>query len=107
MRTPALPASAVGLPHGGENEPVARRERGRRRIRRAGRASITERPLAVRHLVTEKADRPAGPRRRRSAGDRPPGFDKARYTKRHTLERAINRLPRGGHAAALMISLRS
>ncbi|GAA4888138.1 hypothetical protein GCM10023237_01710 [Streptomyces coeruleoprunus] len=40
----------------------------------------------------DKADQAANRRRRCSRGGRPPGFDKERYRKRNTGERAINRL---------------
>ncbi|WP_372516219.1 IS5 family transposase [Streptomyces noursei] len=46
----------------------------------------------IRHVIPEKVDQAAGRRRRGSAGGRPPGFDKERYKKRNTVERAINRL---------------
>lgn len=46
----------------------------------------------IRHVVPEKADQAAGRLRHGSTGDRPPGFDKERYAKRNTVERAINKL---------------
>ncbi|KOV58220.1 transposase [Streptomyces sp. MMG1121] len=50
------------------------------------------RKRGIRHVIPEKADQAAGRRRRGSAGGRPPGFDKERYKKRNTVERAINQL---------------
>lgn len=44
----------------------------------------------IRHIIPEKADQAANRVRRGSAGGRPPGFDKDRYKKRNTVERAIN-----------------
>ncbi|MGW7668330.1 IS5 family transposase [Streptomyces sp. NPDC054775] len=46
----------------------------------------------IRHTVPEKTDSQAARRRKGSRGGRPPGFDKQRYKKRNTVERAINRL---------------
>ncbi|RFU83880.1 IS5 family transposase [Streptomyces triticagri] len=46
----------------------------------------------IRHTIPEKRDQAAGRARRGSAGGRPPGFDKDRYKKRNTVERAINKL---------------
>lgn len=46
----------------------------------------------IRHVIPEKADQTANRVRRGSAGGRPPGFDKERYRKRNTVERAINKL---------------
>ncbi|MFI0738569.1 IS5 family transposase [Streptomyces sp. NPDC021100] len=46
----------------------------------------------IRHVIPEKKDQAAGRRRRGSHGGRPPGFDTARYRKRNTVERAINKL---------------
>ncbi|MFC7266818.1 IS5 family transposase [Streptomyces lutosisoli] len=46
----------------------------------------------IRHVIPEKADQAAGRLRRGSTGGRPPGFDKERYAKRNTVERAINKL---------------
>lgn len=46
----------------------------------------------IRHVIPEKADQAAGRPRRGSTGGRPPGFDKERYAKRNTVERAINKL---------------
>lgn len=57
------------------------------------------RKRGIRHVVPEKADQAAGRRRRGSAGGRPPGFDKERYKKRNTVERAINR-PKNFRAVA-------
>ncbi|MFI6847264.1 IS5 family transposase [Kitasatospora sp. NPDC050467] len=56
--------------------------RTRRYLRRRG----------IRHVIPEKRDQEAGRARRGSAGGRPPGFDKDRYKKRNTVERAINKL---------------
>lgn len=56
--------------------------RTRRYLRRRG----------IRHVIPEKRDQAAGRARRGSAGGRPPGFDKDRYKKRNTVERAINKL---------------
>ncbi|AQA09187.1 IS5 family transposase [Streptomyces malaysiensis subsp. malaysiensis] len=46
----------------------------------------------IRHTIPEKTDSQAVRLRKGSRGGRPPGFDKARYKKRNTVERAINRL---------------
>ncbi|WP_326846956.1 transposase [Streptomyces kaniharaensis] len=46
----------------------------------------------IRHVIPEKADQAANRVRRGRAGGRPPGFDKDRYKKRNTVERAINKL---------------
>lgn len=46
----------------------------------------------IRHVIPEKADQAAGRLRRGSTGGRPPGFDKERYAKRDTVERAVNKL---------------
>ncbi|WP_443032448.1 IS5 family transposase [Streptomyces sp. DH18] len=56
--------------------------RTRRYLRRRG----------IRHVIPEKADQVANRLRRGSAGGRPPSFDRDRYKKRNTVERAINRL---------------
>jgi len=56
--------------------------RTRRYLRRRG----------IRHVIPEKADQAANRVRRGRAGGRPPGFDRDRYKKRNTVERAINRL---------------
>ncbi|WP_420709375.1 IS5 family transposase [Streptomyces sp. NRRL B-3648] len=56
--------------------------RTRRYLRRRG----------IRHVIPEKADQAANRVRRGSAGGRPPGFDRDRYKKRNTVERAIKRL---------------
>ncbi|MFF9527677.1 IS5 family transposase [Streptomyces achromogenes] len=46
----------------------------------------------IRHTIPEKTDSRAARLRKGSHGGRPPGFDKDRYKKRNTVERAINRL---------------
>jgi transposase len=46
----------------------------------------------IRHIIPEKTDSQAARLRKGSHGGRPPGFDKERYKKRNTIERAINRL---------------
>jgi transposase len=46
----------------------------------------------IRHVIPEQADQAARRLRRGSTGGRPPGFDKERYAKRNTVERAINKL---------------
>ncbi len=56
--------------------------RTRRYLRRRG----------IRHVIPEKAHQAANRVRRGRAGGRPPGFDKDRYKKRNTVERAINKL---------------
>lgn len=50
------------------------------------------RKRSIRHVIPEKADQAAHRIGRGSSGGRPPGFDKERYKKRNTVERAINRL---------------
>ncbi|MFI1949564.1 IS5 family transposase [Streptomyces virginiae] len=56
--------------------------RTRRYLRRRG----------IRHVIPEKSDQAVNRVRRGRAGGRPPGFDKERYKKRNTVERAINKL---------------
>lgn len=46
----------------------------------------------IRHTIPEKTDSQAARQRKGSRGGRPPGFDKQRYKKRNTVERAINKL---------------
>jgi transposase len=46
----------------------------------------------IRHTIPEKTDSQAARLRKGARGGRPPGFDEARYKKRNTIERAINRL---------------
>ncbi len=46
----------------------------------------------IRHVVPEKSDSRTARWRRGSDGGRPPGFDKARYAARNTVERAINKI---------------
>ncbi|WP_442806220.1 IS5 family transposase [Streptomyces sp. NBC_01317] len=50
------------------------------------------RQRGIRHTIPEKADSQAARQRRGSRGGRPPGFDRDRYKKRNTVERAINKL---------------
>nr|BFD96517.1 IS5 family transposase [Kitasatospora sp. Xyl93] len=52
----------------------------------------------IRHTIPEKSDSRAARLRKGSRGGRPPGFDEARYKKRNTVERAINKLK---HARAV------
>lgn len=47
---------------------------------------------AIRHTIPEKIDSQAARLRKGSRGGRPPAFDKDRYKKRNTVERAINKL---------------
>jgi transposase len=56
------------------------------------RARAYPRGRGIRHVIPEKADQAAGRLRRGRTGGRPPGFDKERYAKRTTVERAINKL---------------
>ncbi|MFC9825364.1 IS5 family transposase [Streptomyces erythrochromogenes] len=56
--------------------------RTRRYLRRRG----------IRQVIPEKSDQAVHRVRRGRAGGRPPGFDKERYKKRNTVERAINKL---------------
>ncbi|GAA0544952.1 hypothetical protein GCM10010390_53840 [Streptomyces mordarskii] len=80
-----LPTGCVPspLPTGRKHQPSTRvPTRTRRYLRRRG----------IRHVIPEKADQAANRARRGSAGGRPPGFDKDRYKKRNTVERAINKL---------------
>ncbi|KUL45623.1 transposase [Streptomyces violaceusniger] len=71
------------MPTGRKHQPSTRvPTRTRRYLRRRG----------IRHVIPEKADQAANRARRGSAGGRPPGFDKDRYKKRNTVERAINKL---------------
>lgn len=44
------------------------------------------------YTIPEKTDSQAARRRKGSRGGRPPAFDKQRYKKRNTVERAINKL---------------
>jgi transposase len=46
----------------------------------------------IKATIPEKSDQRANRRRRRSAGGRPPAFDRERYRERNTVERAINKL---------------
>ncbi|WP_408909945.1 IS5 family transposase [Streptomyces luteolus] len=46
----------------------------------------------IRHVIPEKSDTRSARRRRGSRGGRPPGFDKARYKARNTVERSINKI---------------
>ncbi|MFJ9530520.1 IS5 family transposase [Streptomyces cyaneofuscatus] len=46
----------------------------------------------IRHVVPEKSDSRTARWRKGSDGGRPPGFDKARYAARNTVERAINKI---------------
>lgn len=46
----------------------------------------------IRHTIPEKSDSQAARLRKGSRGGRPPGFDRDRYRKRNTVERAINKL---------------
>lgn len=46
----------------------------------------------IRHVIPKKRDQEAGRLRRGARGGRPPGFDKGRYKKRSSVERAINKL---------------
>ncbi|MFE6886763.1 IS5 family transposase [Streptomyces sp. NPDC057694] len=46
----------------------------------------------IRHVIPEKKDHKAVRLRQGSRGGKPPGFDKERYKKRNTVERAINKL---------------
>nr|WP_078879219.1 transposase [Streptomyces sp. NRRL B-24720] len=52
----------------------------------------------VRHTIPEKTDSPAARLRKGSGGGQPPAFNEKRYTKRHAVERAINKLK---HARAV------
>ncbi|WP_416371354.1 IS5 family transposase [Streptomyces sp. ID05-18] len=56
------------------------------------------RRCGVRHTIPEKTDSQAARLRKGSAGGRPPAFNKDRYKKRNTVERAINKLK---HARAV------
>ncbi|MFF8902530.1 IS5 family transposase [Streptomyces lydicus] len=46
----------------------------------------------IRHVIPEESDSRTVRWRRGSDGGRPPGFDKARYAARNTVERAINKI---------------
>ncbi|WP_413787722.1 IS5 family transposase [Streptomyces platensis] len=46
----------------------------------------------IRHVIPEKSDSKSARLRKGSRGGRPPGFDKARYKARNTVERAVNKL---------------
>jgi transposase len=50
------------------------------------------RTLGIGHTIPEKADQAAHRRRRGSTGGRPPGFDKARYARRNSVERGFCQL---------------
>ncbi|WP_406223090.1 IS5 family transposase [Streptomyces decoyicus] len=50
------------------------------------------RKRGIRHVIPEKKDHKAARLRRGSRGGRPPGFDKARYKDRNTVEWAIGKL---------------
>lgn len=61
-----------------------------------GYSSKTNRQLlrsrGIAHTIPEKSDQAANRRRRGSHGGRPPGFDKARYARRNTVERGFCQL---------------
>ncbi|WP_371477522.1 transposase [Kitasatospora sp. NBC_00315] len=44
------------------------------------------------HTIPEQVDQAGVRRRRGPRGGRPPGFDKQKYTRRHTVERCFHRL---------------
>ena len=50
------------------------------------------RSRGIAHTIPEKSDQAANRRRRGSHGGRPPGFDKARYARRNTVERGFCQL---------------
>ncbi len=54
---------------------------------KANRQLLRSRGIA--HTIPEKSDQAANRRRRGSRGGRPPGFDKARYVRRNTVERGF------------------
>lgn len=60
----------------------------------------------IRHTIPEKTDSQAARRRKGSRGGRPPGFDEERYTRRNTVERAINRLKQSRALLATTARLR-
>ncbi|WP_435887603.1 IS5 family transposase [Streptomyces antimycoticus] len=81
-----VPRLATGRPHTKPDSVSADKGYSNRRTRRYLRRR------GIRHVIPEKADQAANRARRGSAGGRPPGFDKDRYKKRNTVERAINKL---------------
>jgi transposase len=57
---------------------------------RANRTLLRTRGIA--HTIPEKTDQAAYRRRKGSAGGRPPGFDRDRYTRRNSIERGFCQL---------------
>lgn len=81
-----VPRAGLGRPRRRPDSLSADKAYGSRAIR----AYLRRR--GIRHVIPEKRDHQAARLRRGSGGGRPPGFDKERYKKRNTVERAINKL---------------
>lgn len=84
---------AIAVHHGGPGRPRRRpdmliadkgyaHDSTRRTLRRRG----------IRHTIPERADQVARRAGKRSAGGRPPAFDKVLYRRRNVVERCFNRL---------------
>lgn len=82
----SVPRSGVGRPRSRPDHVLADKaytsRENRRYLRRRG----------ISHTIPERLDQRRHRRNRGSQGGRPTGFDRERYKKRNTVERAINRL---------------
>ncbi|MFJ6292667.1 IS5 family transposase [Streptomyces griseoviridis] len=89
----SVPRSGVGRPRSRPDHVLADKaytsRENRRYLRRRG----------ISHTIPERLDQRRHRRNRGSQGGRPTGFDRERYKKRNTVERAINR-PKGFRAVA-------
>lgn len=81
-----MPRNGVGRPRSRPDHVLADKaytsRENRRYLRRRG----------ISHTIPERLDQRRHRRNRGSQGGRPTGFDRGRYKKRNTVERAINRL---------------
>ncbi|WP_398854109.1 IS5 family transposase [Streptomyces lateritius] len=81
-----VPRFGPGRPHTTPDSVSADKAYSNRRTRRYLRRR------GIRQVIPEKSEQAVNRVRRGRAGGRPPGFDKERYKKRNTVERAINKL---------------
>ncbi|MFI7292049.1 IS5 family transposase [Streptomyces anulatus] len=81
-----VPRTGLGRPRRTPDSVSADKAYSNRKIR----AYLRKR--GIRHVIPKKKDHKAARLRRGSRGGRPPGFDKARYKDRNTVERTINKL---------------